>query len=367
MNYSEQPQVLKRNRVKRLYLGGRNLDRWQMLGEGIDGYDSEEFLISTVSYIGPGRPKNRGISMADWEGREVSLDQMIREDEKGFLGTAYAGKTGGHLGILTRVGDSAHRLIIQCHPDTRFARTRLGVSFGKTESWYIADTREKEGECYAGFKEWVKPEAFKRAFLSGDSEAMLNMMHRIPFCKGDLLLIPSGVIHAMGGGATFIEFHEPCDYTLRFETDYMGQVISQKELHSGLGAEQLMEAVDFTACSYKEMEQLVKQRPGPRHSFPGGTVEELLSYDRNPYFKVDRAVIRSSMKFKQSRDSHSIMITAKGMVTMKNRLGEKKVKQGRGIVIPASAGEITVMGEMAELLIGYPFRMKGEVSYGLFT
>ena len=121
MKYSDSPQILALNRVERLYLGGAGLDKWQKLEKPRDGHNSEEFLISTVPYIGPGKPVNRGISRSKVDGRYISLNDMIHAEEKTFLGEGYLHKTCGNLGVLVRAGDSAERLIIQSHPTDLFA------------------------------------------------------------------------------------------------------------------------------------------------------------------------------------------------------------------------------------------------------
>lgn len=367
MSFADIPQVLALNRVERLYLGGSGLDRWQNLEVREDGHNSEEFIVSTVPYIGPGVPINHGISRAKYNGKMVSLDEMICYNEKEFLGTGYVGKTGGHLGVLARVGDSAERLIIQCHPTDMFARVNLHVLFGKTEAWYILSTRTESGYCYAGLKKGVTKAAFEQAFRNADSDAMLDMMHKVDFKKGDMVLIPSGMLHGMGPNVTFLEFHQPCDYTLRFEKNYSGRQISEEELHCGLGVEKLMESVDFTTYSREELLSIVKpENPGTVVK-QGGQVETLLSHEVNHSFRVDRAVIFSTMRFRQNTDSHCIMIAAGGNIRIHNDKGSWELLQGRGAVIPSCAGDMELSGNGAELLVAYPFIVEKEVSYGLFV
>lgn len=363
--YSDRPQILALNRVERLYPGGSGLDKWQKLDNRGDGHNSEEFLVSTVSYIGPGTPENRGISRAEWEGRLVSLDEMIRKEEKEFLGEGYFQRTNRNLGVLARAGDSAERLIIQSHPTGEFARTCLGGRFGKTEAWYILDTRKDTGYCYAGFREGVTKAGFRQAFEDGDSQAMLEMMHKVEFKKGDMILIPSGMPHAMGAGATFLEFHEPCDYTLRYEKNYMGRQISEEELHCGLGVDKLMTSLDFTGYSYKNLLETVKPASRKACKKQGGQVQTLLSHEQNRCFRVDCVTVDSPMKFVQNPASHCIMTAAEGKVTFYGEKGKWQLLQGRGAVIPAGVGSLTITGANAKLLVAYPFAREG-VEHGIF-
>lgn len=352
------PHVLELNRVKRLYRGGAGLDRWQNVGDGKDEYRSEEFLVSTIHYIGAGIARNEGISLTCSHGREISLADMIQSGAADFLGKQYAGNTGGHLGVLARVGDSVERLIIQAHPSEAFARNYFLAPFGKTEAWYIVDTREEYGCCYAGMKKGTARADFEAAFHAGDSEAMLEMMHKIIFQKGDLILIPSGMLHAMGAGATFLEFHEPCDYTMRYEKDYSGKTISEEELHYGLGVERLLECVDDTAYSEAEIKKLVKKQPVLLSREPGGTVEELLSYDDNPCFAIRKMVVNGVLAVPLIPDSHCILATVAGEICLMWENQEVRVKQGRGVVVPAGVKRLQAAGNGAEVLAGYPFQVK---------
>ncbi|MCI8268736.1 MAG: hypothetical protein HFG55_03560 [Lachnospiraceae bacterium] len=365
MKYSDRPQILTLNRVERLYLGGSGLDKWQKLENHGDGHNSEEFLVSTVPYIGPGTPENHGISRAECEGGWLSLDEMIRAEEEAFLGAGYFHKTNGNLGVLARAGDSARRLIIQSHPTDDFARACLAGIFGKTEAWYILDTREDTGYCYAGIKEGVTKADFVQAYQDGNSEAMLEMMHKVEFQKGDMIRIPSGMLHAMGAGATFLEFHQPCDYTLRYEKNYFGKQISEEELHCGLGSEKLMDSISFTEYSYENLIEIIKPVFSQISEKQGGQVQKLLSHEVNRWFRVDRVNIHSCMRFVQNAASHCIMIAAKENVTLYNEKGRWQLLQGRGAVIPAGAGTLNIAGSGAELLIAYPFAEEG-VDYGLF-
>lgn len=354
--FAKRPHVLEPNRVARLYRGGAALDRWQNRGSGRDGYQSEEFIVSTIRYIGPGTARNEGISMTCLDQKEISLSEMIEAGETDFLGKQYAFHTGGHLGVLARVGDSVERLIIQAHPTGAYAKKYLQVPFGKTEAWYIVDTREYDsGFCYAGFKKGVARRDFEHAFHAGDSNRMLDMMHKINFRKGDLLFVPSGMIHAMGPGATFLEFHEPCDYTMRYEKYYSGKTISEDELHYGLGVNRLLECVNDVTYSEKEIEKLVRKEPILISSGESGTIEELLSYKDTPYFSVRKMTVKGTLEVPRFMDSHCILITVEEAITLKWDNQREHIGRGCGVVVPAGVGRLWAEGQNAEVLIGYPF------------
>ena len=62
-----------------------------------------------------------------------------------YLGKKLAEKYGT-TGVLIKMLDSLERLTVQVHPDKEYARTVFNSAFGKTESWYVLNTREINGE-----------------------------------------------------------------------------------------------------------------------------------------------------------------------------------------------------------------------------
>lgn len=349
------PLVLEFNRVERFYIGGKGIDDWQRVSSFGDSRMSEELLVNTNEYIGPGSPPDHGYSRTVLGEETISLKNIIEQDPEAALGRDYAKASQGQCAVLCKAGDSTGRLILQYHPTAGFAGRYLGCPYGKTEAWYILNTREEASYCYAGFKKGVTRESFYRLFKSENVEGMLGCVHRVDLEKGDFVLIRAGMIHAMGPGVTFIELHEPCDYTMRFERDNYGRRMEDDDLHYGLGEEKLMDGLDFGTYTAQEIVKKVK--------FTGKTIaesaeyrlSELLGYDDNPEFSVYKLHVDG--RFKQgSFDKHYIMTALRNDVMLEGNGFSVELNQGRAAFIPAETCGFTIMGSDADLLISYPFK-----------
>lgn len=349
------PLILEPNRVERFYIGGKGIDGWQGTDLYGDSRMSEELLVNTNEYIGPGNPPDHGFSRIVNGEQRVSLRDLIDSDPEAALGREYAKTAHGQSAVLCKAGDSTGRLILQYHPTADFARRYLGCPYGKTEAWYILGTRDEKGShCYAGFKKGVTRESFYKLFKSEDVDGMLGCIHKVSVKKGDLVLIRAGMIHAMGPGVTFLEFHEPCDYTMRFERDNYGRRMEDDDLHYGLGEEKLFDGLNFNTYTAGEIETKVK--------FTGRTVTtaceykfcELLGNLDNPEFSIYELSVNGS--YRQPRcDGHYIIIAIQGDASLEGDGFCVKLNQGRAAFIPAIAGGFTIKGMDANLLISYPF------------
>ena len=189
-----------------------------------------------------------------------------------LFGPDIARAYGGECPVLCKAGDSTGRLILQYHPTAAFARRHLGCAFGKTEAWYFLQTRDPQVRyCYAGFKPGVTRGCFEELVARDDVPAMLDCIHKVPFELGDVILVPAGIIHAMGPGVTFLEVHEPCDYTMRFERDNYGRPMADEDMHYGLGFEALFDGLDFTTYTLEEIRAGCALPPWPWRRAPAGS------------------------------------------------------------------------------------------------
>lgn len=249
------PLKQKTNRVWRTYEGGALIDRWKKEASEEDGSFPEEWIMSTISARGKGRPANEGLSILRSPEGEISLKELIDSERELFLGKQLAEKYGT-TGVLIKILDSKERLTIQVHPDKKYAREMLGSQFGKTESWYVLGGREIEGEksaVYMGFKEGVTKESWRELFLNQDIEGMLKCLHRFPVESGDAFMIYGGVPHAIGSACFLLEVQEPTDYTMRVEKiTPAGLVISDDLIHQGVGEEKMLDCFHYDPCSYEE-------------------------------------------------------------------------------------------------------------------
>jgi mannose-6-phosphate isomerase len=117
---------------------------------------------------------------------------------------------GGEQPLLAKYLFTSERLSIQVHPNDEQARAR-GFNSGKSECWYILDA-EPGATLGLGLKREVSAEELRSAALDGSIEQLMDWR---PVRAGDFFMVPSGTIHAVGGGISLLEFQQNADVTYR--------------------------------------------------------------------------------------------------------------------------------------------------------
>lgn len=352
---SDFPIKTEHNRVERLYTGGKLLDRWQKKPVEMDSTFSEDLLITTVEYIGPGHLASKGLSQVKLESGEFDdLKRIIQTDKEAFLGNRFL-SSSDHPNVLVRVGDSNVRLVIQCHPNKEMARRHFNISSGKTEAWYIVDTREIDGvrpHLYCGFKQGVTRESFKKLVEEQNIIGMLESMHRLEVKVGDLFMIEAGMPHAMGSGCLFVEVHEPCDYTIRVERQYATKTLTDDEMHYGLGFDVLYDFFDYSTYSEQEIMKKVIGHLALEGKTENYSLYHCFDEDQSTSFNIKKVDINGAYMMPKF-PGHYILITVKNDITIENENNRIFVAQGNGVFIPANSELFSVVGN-AEVLIAYP-------------
>ncbi|MDR1250446.1 MAG: class I mannose-6-phosphate isomerase [Treponema sp.] len=362
---SAMPLMTDFNRVERFYSGGNLLDKWQGIDERADGFMSEEFLVSTTEYIGTGNPPEKGISRVIVpETGKKNLHVLINGNKKMFLGNRYEASCHGHTGVQLRVGDSASRLIIQCHPNDEQAKKFFKIPFGKTEAWYMVDTRAINGEkahVYCGFKPGITREKWVKLFENQDSQAMLESLHRFEVKPGDCFLIKAGTPHAIGSGCLFIELHQPCDVTLRMERNYTPQLLTDEEMHYGAGFETLFDCFEYIGRDREETFAAVCMKPREKNQTEGGELCALIKYEDTNAFSMKKLILNGICSLPPF-EGHYLLAVVKGKVMLEYETGSLTVSQGRGVFVPAGCRAISASGK-AELIIAYPYQQTKDQEY----
>lgn len=254
--YAHRPLKQEHNRVWRTYEGGAMIDLWNATSPAVDGSMPEEWIMSTITARGNNRPVDEGLSLINTEDGRISLKDLIDSAPDLYLGTDLARKYGT-TGVLIKMLDSKERLTIQVHPDKQYAKTILDSEFGKTESWYVLNTREIDGQksvVYMGFKKHVTRALWRTYFDNQDIPGMLDCLHKIEVQAGDAFMIYGGVPHAIGAGCFLMEVQEPTDYTMRVEkTTPSGLTIGPELIHQGVGEVTMLDCFHYDTYSEEEV------------------------------------------------------------------------------------------------------------------
>src|SRR5262249_1973224 len=118
--------------------------------------------------------------------------------------------------------------------DDTYAATHEGGKLGKTEAWYILHA-EPGAQLIHGLRRSVTREEVQAAIAATQLE---DLLYTCEAQAGDVIFVPPGTIHAIGGGIVLYELQEYSDITYRLY-DY-GRLQSNgqpRELHVAQGLE----------------------------------------------------------------------------------------------------------------------------------
>lgn len=345
----DQPIFFKRNRVFRIYKGGLLFSDFFGDAKEDNNYP-EEWVASTVNAINPNQtdPKE-GLSVI--ENTELTLKEVAAAHPDEMYGPR------GSFSVLVKLLDSAVRLQLQVHPNQEFARKFFHSEFGKTEMWIILATR-KDACIYFGFKDTVTKEALTKQIdkSKADKHAMENYLNRIPVSPGDVFLIPSTCVHAIGAGCLLLEVQEPTDFTIQPEAWAGEYRLTDEEMYLGLSQSDALDCFDYTLCG---PESLKRSRKIPKLiSNENGVKKELLmSYEDTPCFCVHRYTVKGGYIIPDC--APAIYIVTEGSGTIKSDNYKRQICKGDYFFLPYAAnGKCSIVSENIEIIECLPALVK---------
>ncbi len=238
-----------------------------------------------------------------------------------FLGEEIYQKYGEEFPLLFKIIDANDFLSVQVHPDDRIAREKHGLKFGKSEMWYIIDA-DPRAQIIAGFNQPMTKEKLQKHIENGSLETVLNF---VPVQKGDVVYVPSGLVHAMCPGILVAEIQQNSDITYRLydwnRTDETGQ---SRQLH-------IAEASD--AINYDLQTGVVQKL----NATSGKTIPIL----DTPHFIAGFINLESLlMKNLEEQDTFIVYMVISGSFILAVENGKIKVSAGECVLIPAMLQQI---------------------------
>ena len=222
--------------------------------------------------------------------------------------------------LLIKFIDAHDDLSIQVHPSNAYALEHEG-QFGKTEMWYIIDA-EPGAKIYYGFKRRIDRDEFKSRI---GSERLLEVLNAVEVQRGDVILIESGTLHAIGKGIVLAEIQQNSNVTYRLY-DYD----SKRELH-------IEKALEVT--------RRVPIERG-RSVYP-----HVADCD---YFTVDRVSLDGRLTYRTQgsvqSDSFLSILILDGDGTLSNQSTTVEYRKGDSFFLPAGSGDWQLEGKCDALL-----------------
>jgi mannose-6-phosphate isomerase len=254
----------------------------------------------------------------------ATLHQLVTERGEELLGKHHP---QSRFPLLFKFLDAQQTLSVQVHPDDARAALLNPPDYGKTEAWYVMDAAPGS-LIYAGLKRGFDRDALARELHRGTAEMCL---HRFEPKPGDCVMLPAGLIHAIGAGLLVAEIQQSSDTTYRlFDWNRVGPDGKPRQLHLDLG----LEAVD--------------DRLGP------GEVREPASTSHPACVRLaacDKFVLErwhTSEPFTLGGDDRChILAIVGGAVQIEGDASGQPVPYGATAILPASCGpvKITPLGE----------------------
>jgi mannose-6-phosphate isomerase len=230
--------------------------------------------------------------------------------------------------LLIKFIDAKEDLSIQVHPNDQLARERHN-SLGKTEMWYILQS-DPDSRIIIGFKEPSSPEEYLKHLHEKTLTSILDQVVPKP---GDVFFLPTGTVHAIGGGIMLAEIQQTSDITYRvYDWDRVDAEGKSRELHIDLA----LDAINYDVVPSKRDYSKEKNRSN-------------LVVDC-PYFTTNFILLAGEMEIDSNPGMFRIFMCVEG----KFEIATDEIYQyckGDTILIPASMPAFSVKGNASILEI----------------
>ena len=254
----------------------------------------------------------------------MPLTELVERFGDSLLGSRVTARYGRQFPLLIKYIDTADKLSVQVHPDDALA-ARRHASRGKTEMWYVIDTRPG-AKVFSGLNKDLTPCEFVSSVAD---HTFVDHLEEQPSNPGDIFYIPAGRVHAIGAGNFLVEIQESSDITYRIydygRRDADGRL---RELHPELA----LEAIDFSAQEHRKC-----------HSVPDDATDAPLV--ECSHFKVRRIIVDGFRPLPMPEGSLMVVMCIAGDVMLRYPGGELQLTQGRTALIPANLRQLTVEGK----------------------
>lgn len=234
--------------------------------------------------------------------------------------------------ILIKLIDAKDKLSVQVHPGDEYAR-RVENENGKTEAWLVLAAEEGAGLIY-GVKKEISREDFQKSIEDGTLDENLN---HVRVKAGDVVFIPSGMLHAIGAGILIAEVQQSSNTTYRvFDYNRRDKDGNLRELH-------IKKATDVVNLSV------------PQGDFsPAGTPDAIGDAVKTyltgcEYFKMTRVELSGEYTDVSDEDSFVSLLVLEGEGEIESGDEYLPLRKGDSIFIPANKGEFTVTGNLTLL------------------
>ena len=240
------------------------------------------------------------------------------------MGPFCLGTASGKFPVLIKLLDAASDLSIQVHPTDAYAREHEH-ELGKTEMWVILHA-DPGAKLLCGFVGNPSREEIRERIAACTLPEVLGELYVQP---GDVVVIPAGTVHAIGGGITLAEIQQSSDATYRlYDYGRLGLDGKPRALH-------VDKALDVLQ---------IAPPPAVRNPQPDPSGTALLC--DCPFFRVERW---TKGRVFRPEGGFAGILTIDGTMEVHADGYEQTLPAGRMLFVPADAPELTLSGSFTAL------------------
>lgn len=258
-----------------------------------------------------------------------SLIELINEFPEAVLGTKVYAQFGKQFPLLFKYIDAREDLSIQLHPNDELAKKRHN-SFGKTEMWYVmqADT---DARLIVGFKEKSSPEEYIKNL---NNKTLLTILDTKKVKQGDVFMLDTGTIHAIGAGIVIAEIQQTSDITYRvYDFDRVDANGKTRELHIDLALEALNYGKIQAQRFYSKTENIAN---------------EIVNCN---YFTTNFIPLDGNIEIHKKQTSFTVYMSVEGDFKLTFDNESHSYKKGDTVLIPAAITDFQLSGKASILEI----------------
>ncbi|MEM6721962.1 MAG: type I phosphomannose isomerase catalytic subunit [Bacteroidota bacterium] len=260
-----------------------------------------------------------------------TLQELSETFQDELLGKKVYDAFGTKFPLLIKYIDAKSDLSIQVHPNDQLAKERHN-SFGKTEMWYVMQA-DPGAKLMVGFNQEVTKEQYQKHLENNTLTEILNFEE---VNKGDVYFLPTGRIHAIGGGILLAEIQQTSDITYRiYDWNRVDAQGNSRELHTALA----LDAIDYTLHKTYKTSYQEKQ-------------DEVTTIVDCPYFTTNLIPFTGEMDLHHDdKDSFMIYMCVKGNVSFETNNYKDILKFGETLLVPATLKNLKIKAEEASELL----------------
>lgn len=258
-----------------------------------------------------------------------TLNDILNDFPEAVLGTKVYEQFGKQFPLLFKYLDAREALSIQLHPNDELAKKRHN-SFGKTEMWYVmqADTDSK---LIVGFKENTSKEEYVQHIHNNTLIAILDTKE---VKQGDVFLLETGTIHALGAGILIAEIQQTSDITYRvYDFDRRDASGNKRELHVDLS----LEAINYKTVDAQKQYAKIENNSN-----------EVINCK---YFTTNFIPLDGTVKVYKHGESFTVYMCVDGNFELNVNDEIYSYKKGDTVLLPACLTDFQLIGNASLLEI----------------